>query len=331
MSQASNYQPFIGALNSTKLKLKEPLAKHTYFKIGGPADLFLPVDSLEELKIAVKLALKHQLPYFVLGGGSNLLFSDQGFRGLVIKNQTRKISLKGFSGGGLKTGQLQVDKILIQAESGVLANQLIRYTLDEGYAGLEDFLGLPGTVGGAIFNNSHHLGRLIGDLVAEVEVLDNQGRLKKYSHQKLDFSYDHSRFQKTKETILSVTFQLKKGDKAKLWQQAEAAVKRRAQTQPLGIPSSGCVFQNISLSDAMRLGTPNHTCSAGYLIDKAGLKGIRVGDAMVSDKHANFIVNLGKATSKDILDLATLIKKTVKKKFGVDLQFEIFFPSPART
>ncbi len=324
MSVNQKYQSFIQELNSPRLQFNEPLSKHTYFRVGGPADLFLPVNSSAEFILAVKMALKHQLPYFVLGGGSNLLISDQGFRGLVIKNQTRQISLKGFSGGSLKTGQLQVDKILIQAESGVLANQLIRYTLDEGYAGLEDFLGLPGTVGGAIFNNSHHLGKLIGDLVVEVEVLTTQGELKKYSQSELEFAYDSSRFQRTKETILNVTFQLTKGNKNDLWRKAEAAVKRRVQTQPLSQPSSGCIFKNISLAEAMRVGTPNHTRSAGYLIDRAGLKGVKIGGAMVSDRHANFIINTGQATAQDVLDLADLIKKTVKEKFAVDLQFEVF-------
>ncbi len=321
---SNNYQSFINQLNSSRLKLNEPLKAHTYFKIGGPADLFLPVKTLTELQATVQLAQKHQIPFFILGGGSNLLVSDQGFRGLVIKNKTQQISLKGFSGGSSQSKKLQIDKVLLQVDSGVLTNQLIRYSLDEAYAGLEDFLGLPGTIGGAIYNNSHHLGKFIGDLVVEVEVLDENGDLKKYSQQDLQFGYDFSRFHKTKETILRVTFQLSKGDRDQLWQKAEAAVKRRVQTQPLSQPSSGCVFKNIALSEAIRLGTPNHTCSAGYLIDKAGLKGARVGDAMVSEKHANFIVNLGKATAKDVLDLADLVKSEVKRKFGVELKFEIF-------
>ncbi len=322
-----NYQPFINQLNSPKLLFNEPLSRHTYFKIGGPADLFLTVNTKEELIKVVRLAIQHQLNYFILGGGSNLLFSDEGFRGLIIKNKTNQISLKGFSGGNnLKPGELKIDKVLIQADSGVMANQLIRYTLNEGYAGLEDFLGLPGTIGGAIYNNSHHLGKLIGDLVVEVEALDRQGNLQKYSQAELGFAYDYSRFHQTKEVILSVTFQLSQGDKQALWAKAEAAVKRRATTQPLGQPSSGCIFKNISLADAMKLGTPNHICSAGYLIDKAGLKGTRVGGAVVSDKHANFIINTGKATAKDVLDLANLIKHKVKQKFGVDLQLEVFTP-----
>ncbi len=319
-----NYKPFIHQLNSPHLKLNEPLSSHTYFKIGGPADLFFTAHTTQELIKVVRLAIKHQLPYFILGGGSNILFADEGFRGLVIKNKTDHLRLKGFSGGSVQQGQLSIKKVLIQTDSGVPANKLIRFTLDEGYAGLEDFLGLPGTVGGAIFNNSHHLGKLIGDLVVEVEVLDHQGQLKKYSHQEIQFAYDYSIFQKTKETILTATFQLSKGDKHTLWQKAEQAVKRRAQTQPLGSPSSGCFFKNISLADAVRLGTPNRTCSAGYLIDKAGLKGARVGGAVVSDKHANFIINTGQATAADVLSLAQLIQQKVKQKFGVDLKPEVF-------
>lgn len=299
-----------------------PLAKHTYFKLGGVADQFVEVVTREELIEAVRYAITAKLPYLVLGGGSNVLISDHGFRGLVIKNKTGGIKLKGFSG---KAGRGRVDlkDVIVEAESGVPANKLIRYTLDEGLSGLEDFLGLPGTVGGAIYNNSHHLGKLIGDLVTDVEVIDQTGSLKRYEGNELKFGYDSSIFHETHETIVSASFRLGKGNKIELWARGEAAVRRRAQTQPLGVPSSGCMFKNISQADAMRLGTPNHTLSAGYLIDKAGLKGLKVGGASVSSKHANFIIQDGTATSQDVLDLVAEIKKRIKAHYGVDLEEEV--------
>lgn len=318
----NKYDPFIQELSSTKLINKEPLATHTYFKIGGPADLFLPVDELEELLVAVRLAIKHSIPYFILGGGSNILATDKGFRGLVIKNKTSKISLKGFS-GSMGKGKPRLNKAIIQAESGVPTNKLIRYSLDEGLKGLEHFLGLPGTIGGAVYNNSHHLGKLIGDTITEVEVLDSLGERKKYNQQEMNFAYDYSILHKTKETVLLATFQLTKGNKDKLWTQANAAVQRRTETQPLGVASSGCIFKNISLSDAMRLGTPNRTCSAGYLIDKSGCKGMREGGAVVSDQHANFIINDGGATFANVMSLIHQIQQKVSVQFSVDLELEI--------
>ncbi len=303
-------------------KKNEPLAKHTYFLLGGPADLFAVANSTEELVEQAKYAADNNIPYLVLGGGSNVLVTDAGFRGLVIKNRSSQIMLKGFTGKAVK-GKVDLKEVVVQADSGVPANQLIRYCIDEGLSGLEDFLGLPGTVGGAIYNNSHHLGKLIGDLVVEVTALNKNGEIITLHPQDLKFSYDYSIFHNSQDTILTASFQLKRGDKDKIWESGNAAVKRRASTQPLGKPSSGCIFKNVSQADALRLGTPNHTCSAGYLIDKAGLKGTRVGGAVVSEVHANFITNDGTATSKDVLKLIKLIKKKVKAKYGVDLQEEI--------
>lgn len=302
------------------IQTQVPLAKHTYFKLGGVADQFVEAKTKDDLIEAVRYAIDSNLPYLVLGGGSNVLVSDEGFRGLVIKNRTSAVKLKGFA-GGVEKGRLDLKEAIIESDSGVTANYLIRYTLDEGLAGLEDMLGLPGTVGGAVYNNSHHLDKLWGDHIVEVEVLDLEGKIKKYTQKECQFDYDYSIFHKTKETILSVSFQLKRGDKTKLWEVATEAVKRRSSTQPLGKPSSGCMFKNISLADRMRLGVP--TASAGYLIDKAGLKGLSVGGAVVSDIHANFIVNEGSATATDVRDLVTQVKAKIKEKFGVDLVEEV--------
>lgn len=317
-----NYTFIIQALGADRLKQNEPLAKHTYFKLGGPADLLYEAKTSEELSSAVQSAILYKVPYLVIGGGSNILVTDAGFHGLVIKNKTAMIQLKGF-GGGVEKGKLDLKEATVQADSGVPANHLIRYTLDQGLAGLEEMLGLPGSVGGAVYNNSHHLGKFFGEHIVEVEALDLTGEIKKYTQKQLDFSYDYSLFHKTKETILSATFQLKRGDKDKLWELANAAVKRRSTTQPLGTPSSGCIFKNIPLADAMRIGTPDTTQSVGYILDKAGLKGLRVGGASVSEIHANFIVNDGTATGQDVLDLISQIKRKIKAKFKLKLQLEV--------
>ena len=302
------------------IQTQVPLAKHTYFKLGGVADQFVEAKTRDDLIEAVRYAIESNLSYLVLGGGSNVLVSDAGFRGLVIKNRTSVVKLKGFA-GGVEKGKLDLKEAIVEADSGVTANYLIRYTLDEGLAGLEDMLGLPGTVGGAVYNNSHHLDKLFGDHIIEVEVLDHAGKIKKYTNAECQFAYDYSIFHKTKEVILSASFQLSRGDKTMLWSIATEAVKRRSSTQPLGLPSSGCMFKNISLADRMRLGVP--TASAGYLIDKAGLKGLRVGGAVVSDVHANFIINDGTATSSDVRSLVEEVKHKIKDKFGVSLVEEV--------
>ncbi len=317
-----NYSFIIQSLGSDRLKMDEPLAKHTYFKLGGPADLLYEAKTSDELAASVQSAIMYKVPYLVIGGGSNILVTDAGFRGLVIKNKTSGIQLKGFA-GGVENGKLDLKEAIVQADSGVPANLLIRYTLDQGLQGLEDMLGLPGTVGGAVYNNSHHLDKLFGDHIIEVAAIDQEGKIKKYTQQDLKFDYDYSIFHKTKETILSASFQLKRGNKGELWEIANAAVKRRATTQPLGVPSSGCMFKNIPLADAMRLGTPDTIQSVGYLLDKAGLKGLRVGGASVSEVHANFIVNDGTATSADVLTLIQEIKTKIKAKYGVDLTEEV--------
>jgi UDP-N-acetylmuramate dehydrogenase len=317
-----NYTFIINALGTSNLKFDEPLSGHTYFKLGGPADLFYEARTTDQLRAAVESAILYKIPYLVIGGGSNILVTDAGYRGLMIKNKTSGIQLKGFA-GGVEKGKLDLKETIVEADSGVPANLLIRYTLDQGLAGLEDMLGLPGSVGGAVYNNSHHLGHLFGDHIIEVRVVDAEGKIKKYTQKELQFDYDYSIFHKNKETILSATFQLNRGDKDTLWEVATAAVKRRATTQPLGAPSSGCIFKNIPLADAMRIGTPDTTQSVGYLLDKAGLKGLRVGGAVVSDIHANFIVNDGTATSQDVLDLIKDIKSKIKIKYGVDLTEEV--------
>jgi len=317
-----NYTFLIQSLGSDRLKLDEPLFKHTYFKLGGPADLFYEAKTKDELVMVVQSAILYKVPYLVIGGGSNILVTDAGYRGLVIKNRTSEIQLKGFA-GGVDKGKLDLKEAIIQSDSGVPANLLIRYALDQGLSGLEDMLGLPGSVGGAVYNNSHHLDKLFGDHIVEVDSLDQEGKIKKYTQKELQFDYDYSIFHKNKETILSASFQLKRGDKDKLWETANVAIKRRASTQPLGASSSGCIFKNIPLADAMRIGTPDTTQSVGYLLDKAGLKGMRIGGAYVSEIHANFIVNDGTAKSSDVFELINEIKLKIKEKYGVDLVEEV--------
>jgi len=323
------YQKFVDAIGekyliSGQLKLDEPLFLHTTFKIGGLAKVFFKAKNVEELIKAIKICRKFDLPYFVLGGGSNILVGDLGFKGLVIKNELKKIKVLGYD-GKIKNKKLKIKNILVKVDAGVLMNRLVRFTLDKGIAGLENFLGLPGTVGGAVCTNAHNLkaGDFLGDHLFEVCLLTSDNKIKKVPQKYFDFDYDQSKIQKTKEIVLSAVFCLNLEDKEKLWQKANKVTEYRLKTQPLGKSSAGCIFKNLKKSEAIRIPTPGFTTSAGFLIDSAGLKGKKIGGVQVSSLHANFILNLGSATASDVLKLIGFIKKKVKEKFGVELEEEI--------
>ncbi len=310
-----------------RLRQNEPLSLHTTFKVGGPAKFYVEAQKIEEIVKFVKLAKKLAISYFILGGGSNLVASDQGFDGLVIKNNSRKFEIMKMSGKikNKKEGfGLDVDTAFVYAESGVIMNQLVRFTIENGLGGLEYQLGLPGTVGGAVSMNSNfpRKNAYVGDCLYKALILTQEGEAKEVDKDYFKFAYDKSILQKTGEILLWAIFKMKSEDKKMLWERGEEAVKYRSQTQPKGF-SSGCMFKNISVADAMRIPTPNNITSAGFLIDKAGLKGKRIGDAVISDVHANFIINKGQAKGSDIIKLIRLAKEEVKKKFGVELELEV--------
>lgn len=288
----------------------EVLAKHTYFKIGGPADIFCTVRSRDDFVSLVSFARRENIPLTVLGGGSNVIVSDAGIHGLVVQNACADFKISGTS---------------VDTEAGVVVNLLVRKTVDAGLKGFEHFMGLPGTVGGAVYNNSHYKKELIANHLVSVEVVDSGGELKSLKKSQLEFGYDYSSFQATKDVIVAARFMLQRGDRSELEQIARAATKYRAETQPLGIPSSGCVFKNVPIPEHMREMFHGQTVvSAGWLIDQAGLKGLRIGDAVVSNIHANFIVNLGSASAADVTALVDLVQSRVQKKYGLKLEREVF-------
>lgn len=275
------------------------MSRHTYFKLGGPADLLTIVSSTQELVHAIENARTLGAPFFILGSGSNILVGDLGYRGIVIKNEARRISHQG---------------TLVTAESGALVTQLVTYSNDHGLGGLEVFLSVPGTVGGAVYNNSHYRGgegELIGNTVVSGEILLD-GKTKTVDRDWFKFSYDSSSLQKTGAVLLTVTFRLENADPAVLTQRSLETLKRRNERQPIGQACSGCTFKNVG------------GVSAGKMIDEAGLKGSRVGGALVSDVHANFIINDGSATVQDVLELMRQIRQTVAERTGIELIPEIF-------
>lgn len=317
---------FLGPLRVLE---NEPLSKHTYFKIGGPARLFFEAKGIDDFKLALSCAFENKIPFVVLGGGANILVSDKGFDGLVIKNRSDGVKLVGIKGTIGKNGQT-VKNALIWTGSGTPMNQLARFTIDQGLEGLEFLLSVPGTVGGGLKINAHfevEQNQFIGNRLAWAALFNpKNGQIYNVDQEYFEFGYDQSKVQATGEIVLEATFRLDKvSDQASLWQKAMDGVKRRNEEQPIGVACSGCVFRNISDADAQRLATKNLTTSSGYIIESLSLKGTQIGDAQISDRHANYIINMGNAKAKDVVKLIKLVKEEAKKTLGLNLKEEIFY------
>lgn len=306
-----------------KAKVNESLAPYTTFKIGGPADLFYDAKTVSELETAVTEARKLGVPVFVLGGGTNILIGDKGIRGLVVKNSTSSIKVRGMRGQSSPTTQTR--RVYVEADSGVTMNKLVRFAAEEGFRGLEMHLGLPGSVGGAVYMNSKWTKPegYVGDVVYQAEILTPTGERKTVSQKYFQFAYDTSSIQKTRDIVLTVVFALEADTKDRLWRIANESIAHRRLTQPQGIKSAGCTFRNISKAEVLSLGLPQEATSAGFLVDHAGLKGLQIGRAQISPVHANFIINLGGAEARDVIQLIDRAREQVKKQFGVTLVEEI--------
>ncbi len=306
-----------------RLKKNEPLARYTTFKIGGPADLFFDAKTKDELIAAIRAARETGTPLFILGGGTNILIGDKGIRGLVVKNSTQGITIRGVKGSVASGNSKRT--VFVEADSGVAMNKLVRFTIEEGLSGLEMHLGLPGSVGGAVYMNSKWTKPVgyVGDAVYQAMIVTQSGETRVVSREYFKFAYDSSSIQKSRDVVVSVTFVLTQEDKERLWETANASIAYRRETQPQGMFSAGCTFKNISKAEALAHATPELTTSAGFLVDHAGLKGEHIGEAQISPLHANFIINLGKAKASDVVELIEKARSTVKRTFGVTLEEEI--------
>lgn len=323
-----SYKKIIDTLGQNRVLTNEPLSKYSTFSLGGPADLFYKALTTAELVKAITTVRACEIPFFIMGGGTNLLIGDKGFRGLVIKNETKSIKLVGAWGkfNSRNTDKsTRVNTVYIEVDSGVGVNRLVRFTLDQGFSGLEPFLGQPGSVGGAVYINAHnmHLGKFIGEKVFSAKILKPANEVANVPFSYFKFGYDKSVLQKTGEIVLSVIFKLAAGDKNSLWEKAQEEFDYRRKTQPAGVYTSGCTFRNISESEAVRIATPNYTKSAGYLIESVGLKNYQIGGAKFSQEHANFIVHSGGATASNVLELIRKAQKSIKDKYAINLVEEI--------
>jgi UDP-N-acetylmuramate dehydrogenase len=296
-------------LDASRLKRDEPLGPYTTFRIGGPADLFYDATSADDLANAVTAARETGIPFFVLGLGANILVGDRGFRGLVIRNVARHLR---FGEDGR-----------VWCESGVIMRDLIAESVRRGWSGLEHFVGIPSTVGGAVWQNLHFLSpaperertMFIDEVFESAELLDERGMRHLADHGYMRFGYDTSVLHEGREVALSVTFRLAPGDSAAMHRIMQENLSWRGARHPwLDIhPSAGSIFKKIE------------GVGAGRLIDQCGLKGFRVGDAQISHIHANIMVNLGHATASDVRALISHAQRCVADRFGQHLQPEIGF------
>jgi UDP-N-acetylmuramate dehydrogenase len=299
----------VATFGADRVHRNASLAPLTTFKVGGPADWLIDVNGGDAVEQAVAIARDADLPLTVLGGGSNVLVSDAGVRGIVVR----------VHGGDVRL----LTPSLVRADAGVTINGLVRWTVNHGLAGVEAWAGTPGTVGGAVFGNAHFRGRLVSELIASVRLVTTDGFVEDVPRNEMEFAYDYSRLHRTREVVVSADFQVSSGDPASLRGVARESLAFRKRTQPLESPSAGCIFQNPDPSrDQVPPGIPP---SAGALVDRAGLKGAREGGARVSTTHANFIVNEGNATARDIRALIDRCKAEVRTQFGVALREEIVF------
>jgi UDP-N-acetylmuramate dehydrogenase len=291
------------------------LAPYTTFGIGGPADFFVVVNSSDQLIEAVNFAKQKGIPFFVLGTGANILIGDKGFRGLVIKNEAK----------GSKEAKELNGEVLLTVESGETIAKLIYQTVENGLSGLEHFAGIPSSVGGALWQNLHFLSPdrnrtvFIAEILEEAEVLrikNQELRIKEtVGRDYFKFGYDYSSLHDSHDVVLAATFRLVPEDREVLKQRVQANLSWRKEKHPdhATTCSAGSVFKKIEGS------------GAGRLIEKVGLKGKQIGGAKISEKHANFIINIGNATAADVRTLIDLVQQTVKTELGLHLETEISF------
>lgn len=301
-----------------RVRRRAPLAGLTTFRTGGAADWLVETARPSDLAGAVRVANRLKLPLTLLGGGSNVLVADAGVRGLVVRLRHGTISCNGANA--------------VRADAGVTVNRLVRWTIRRGLSGLERWAGTPGTVGGAVRGNAHFDGRLIGDRLTAVGLVDRFGAEFVVPRASMGLGYDLSRVQHTGELVRWAEFRVDRSDAAGLRAAARRSLAFRKRTQPLGQASAGCVFRNPCPEDGpLPDGVPR---SAGALIERAGLKGRRIGGAVVSPRHGNFIVNEGGAAARDVRRLIETCRSTVAERFGVVLRDEVvylgeFDPNPA--
>ncbi len=289
-----------GFVPSENIRLRERMSEHTTFRIGGEADCFIELENKEQLLKVQKYLTAIEEPFFILGNGSNILVSDEGYRGVILQI-------------GRKMSQIRVEGSRMIAGAGALLSQVAKAALAHGLTGLEFACGIPGTVGGGVVMNAGAYGGEMSQVVTEVTVTSRDGEVLILDNESMEFGYRTSTIKNHPFVVTEVAFELEGGDRQLIQEKMEDLAARRREKQPLEYPSAGSTFKRPE------------GYFAGELIMKAGLRGFQIGGARVSDKHCGFVVNTGRATAADVKDVVDEIRERVKDMFHVELQPEIVF------
>ena len=285
-------------LGDEGVKVEEAMSRHTSFKVGGNAQIFLEPKDEKALQSLLKFINAEKINYYIIGNGSNMLVSDKGYKGIII-------SMLKFTSPSL----IENESITISA--GKTLKELTEFARDNSLSGLEFAYGIPGSVGGAVFMNAGAYDGEIKEVLDKVKVMDKEGNVLSLNAGELDLSYRHSNIEEKGYIVLEAKFNLKKADKSAIWEKMQELMARRIDKQPLNFPSAGSTFKRPE------------GYFAGKLIDDAGLRGYSIGGAKVSDKHCGFIVNADKASAKDVYTLISYVRLKVKEKFDVELEPEL--------
>ena len=292
-----DYKKWAKGLIEGRILFDAPMRQFTSIKVGGPADSLLFPKDVEELGKVVRFARRKDIPFMILGKGTNLVVKDRGLRGWVICLTQ-----------GLKKFRQEGD--MVEAEAGLPLQRLVQFSLRKGLTGLEPFFGIPGTVGGGLVMNAGAWGAELKDVLHSVTLMKENGEVTERSRQRLKFSY-RALDLPASWVILKGRFKLKEGEKEKILEKVRSYSEMRKKTQPLEYPSAGSVFKNPKEGPA------------GKWIEEAGLKGFRMGQAMISERHANFIINLGKATAQEVIDLMEMVERKIYEEKGIALEREV--------
>lgn len=299
MEKQKIYELLTNEIKQGIVKIDEPMRKHTNFKIGGNADVFVIAKNIEEIKCVIKFSKENNILLTILGNGSNVLVSDKGIRGIVLQVGTKEIKIE------------KQKNALVEVEAGVMLGALAQVLLKQSISGFEFAAGIPGSIGGAIRMNAGAYGGEMKDIVKDVTVLNEKGEISVLTNEECEFSYRHSRFTDSKEIVIKVTLKLPLGNEAEIKAKMDEYDQSRREKQPLNLPSAGSTFKRGS------------DFITAKLIDECGLKGYTSGDAQVSTLHAGFVVNLGNATAQDVLNVVSHVKQVVLEKTGKQIELEV--------
>ena len=299
MEKQKIYELLTNEIKEGIVKIDESMKKHTNFKIGGNADIFVIAKNIEEIKYIIKFSKENSIPLTILGNGSNVLVSDKGIRGIVLQIGLKEIKVE------------KKESALIEVDAGVMLGTLAQVLLKQSISGFEFAAGIPGSIGGAIRMNAGAYGGEMKDIIKNVTVLNEKGEINILTNKECEFSYRHSRFTNSKEIVIKVTLELPFGNEAEIKEKMNEYAQSRKEKQPLNLPSAGSTFKR---------GADFITAK---LIDECGLKGYTSGDAQVSTLHAGFVVNLGNATAQDVLNLVNHVKQVVLEKTGKQIELEV--------